>query len=332
MGQLRQGVRLVHELAQGAGAEELLDGGGDRADIDEALGRDNVHVLDGHALPDDPLHTGKADAELVLKQLAHAAQAAVAQVVDVVLDGDAPAQAVHIVDGREDIVHDDVLGNQLVLVQDDLVDELLAAVLAQQLLEHAEAHPLLDAAGLQGVEVHIAVHVAHAVGGHPKRGAVHVDGNVADAHGVQQPGVLLAQESPLVEEDFAGGGVRHGIDQLPPRDPLPQREFLVKLVPPHDGEIVPPGVEEQTVHQRLGGLHRRGLAGTEAAVDFQHRVLVALTGVLFQGSRDAGIVAEAVQNLLVRLQADGADEAGDGQLPVFVDADPEQLVGVRLIL
>ena len=37
----------------------------------------------------DALHAGEADAELVLQQLAHAAQAAVAQVVDVVGRADA---------------------------------------------------------------------------------------------------------------------------------------------------------------------------------------------------------------------------------------------------
>ena len=121
VGQLRQGVGLIHELAQGAGAEELLDGGGDGADVDEALGGDHIQVLDGHALPDHPLHPGEADAELVLQQLAHAAQAAVAQVVDVIrVHGDAPGQAVHIVDGGEDVIHDDVLGHQVVPVQADV--------------------------------------------------------------------------------------------------------------------------------------------------------------------------------------------------------------------
>ena len=88
--------------------------------------------------------------------------------VDVVLDGDAPGQAVHIVDGRENIVHNDMLGDQLVLVEENLVDELLPAVLLQQLLQDAEPDPLFDLAGLKGIEVHIAAHIAHAVGDHPK--------------------------------------------------------------------------------------------------------------------------------------------------------------------
>src|SRR5699024_10216843 len=89
------------------GAEELLDDGGDGPDVDEALGGDGVQVLDGHALPDDPLQPGEAHAELVLQQLAHAAQAAVAQVVDVVGGTGAVDHAVEVVDGGAGELLDD---------------------------------------------------------------------------------------------------------------------------------------------------------------------------------------------------------------------------------
>jgi hypothetical protein len=65
-------------------AEELLDGGHDRPDVDQRLRRDRLDVLGGHPLADDALHAGQAGADLVLDQLADRAQAAVAEVVDVV--------------------------------------------------------------------------------------------------------------------------------------------------------------------------------------------------------------------------------------------------------
>ena len=46
--------------------------------------RDLFGVADGHALAHDALHAQQADAQLVLDQLAHGLDAAVAQVVDVV--------------------------------------------------------------------------------------------------------------------------------------------------------------------------------------------------------------------------------------------------------
>src|SRR4051812_49586279 len=76
-----QRVRLVHELRQLRGAEELLLRGHDRADVDDRLRRDRVGVLGGEALAHDPLHAVEADPEGLLDQLAHGAQAAVAEVL-----------------------------------------------------------------------------------------------------------------------------------------------------------------------------------------------------------------------------------------------------------
>src|SRR5262249_52646560 len=84
-GQLRQRVRLVHELRQLAAAEELLHRGNDGPDVDERVRRRLVDLLDGHALAHDALHAQQADAEGVLDQLAIRADAPIAEVVDVVL-------------------------------------------------------------------------------------------------------------------------------------------------------------------------------------------------------------------------------------------------------
>ena len=85
-----QRVRLVHELRELRGAEELLQRRHDGADVDDRLRRDRVRVLGGEALADDALHAVEADPERVLDQLADRAEAAVAEVlvlVEVVLQG-----------------------------------------------------------------------------------------------------------------------------------------------------------------------------------------------------------------------------------------------------
>ena len=72
-----------------------------------AFGRGLVDLLDRHALPDDALHAQQADPERVLDQLAVGADAAVAEVVDVVL-GMAAAVALDQVadDGRDVLARD----------------------------------------------------------------------------------------------------------------------------------------------------------------------------------------------------------------------------------
>ena len=84
VGEAGQRVRLVHELAELAGPEELLDRRHHRADVDQGLRRDRLDVLGGHALAHDPLHAREPDAHLVLDELADRAHPAVAEVVDVV--------------------------------------------------------------------------------------------------------------------------------------------------------------------------------------------------------------------------------------------------------
>ena len=84
VGETRQRVDLVHELRQLRGAEELLDRRDHRADVDQGLRGDRLDVLGGHALTHHPLHAGQADTDLVLDELADAADAAVGEVVLIV--------------------------------------------------------------------------------------------------------------------------------------------------------------------------------------------------------------------------------------------------------
>src|SRR5439155_9812603 len=105
VGELVERVGLLHELAQLAPAEELLDRGDDRTDVDELLRRRLLRLDDGHALAHDALHAEQADAELLLDELADRAHPAVAEVVDVV----GVALAVVELDDPRDDAHDVVV-------------------------------------------------------------------------------------------------------------------------------------------------------------------------------------------------------------------------------
>ena len=119
VGKTRKWVGLVHELRQLARAEELLDGGHDRADVDQGLRRDRLDVLGGHTLANHTLHTGQTCADLVLDQLANRTQTAIAEVIDIVglqaheraigIDelGFIGVQAHQVLDRRHDVVNRD---------------------------------------------------------------------------------------------------------------------------------------------------------------------------------------------------------------------------------
>ena len=101
--ELRQWVGLVHELRELAAAEELLHGRHDGADVDEHVGRRLLRLLDGHALLDDALHAQETDPEGVLDKLAIGADAAVAEVVDVVRAAEAVVQLDEVADDDGDV-------------------------------------------------------------------------------------------------------------------------------------------------------------------------------------------------------------------------------------
>ena len=123
--QLGQRVRLVHELAELAAAEELLHRRHDGPDVDEGVRGRLVDLLDRHALADDALHAQEADPEGVLDQLAVGADPAVAEVVDVV------GQAAPVVE--DDQLADD---GRDVLPGDGPAELWVLAVLARQLDPH----------------------------------------------------------------------------------------------------------------------------------------------------------------------------------------------------
>src|SRR5262249_45623202 len=82
---LRERIRLIHELRQLARAEELTHRSRHRLRVDEIARHGCLHFLvDRHLLLNRALHALESDAELVFQQLTDRAHASIAQVIDVV--------------------------------------------------------------------------------------------------------------------------------------------------------------------------------------------------------------------------------------------------------
>src|SRR5437899_5064670 len=141
VGELVERVGLLHELAQLAPAEELLDRRDDGPDVDELLRRRLLGLDDGHALAHHPLHAEQADAELALDELPHRAHAAVAQVVDVVRR----ALAVVQLDDPRDDLHQVVVRERALRhrqVEAELAVQLVAAHLREVVAAEVEEERL----------------------------------------------------------------------------------------------------------------------------------------------------------------------------------------------
>ena len=340
VGQLSQGVVLIHELGQRRRTEELLDGCHHRADVDQGLRSDDALVLalQGHALTDDALHAGEADAELVLQQLTDAADAAVAQVVDIIGGADAVAQAVQVVDGRQDVGDGDGAADQLVVVAAQhflLFFHVRGGV--QDLLDLVEGAALVDAALLH-VEGEEALCIHTAIGddldllGLLLQRILDLQHDQIHTGVVRLLGHLAGDLGTGLDQQLAGQRSYHILSGHMAGDAAGQRQLLVHLVAAETRQVVTVRVEEQHVDLAGSGLHRGRLARAQLAVNFQQAFVLVLGGILLQGGEDALVVAEEVQDVLVGGKAQCTAQHGDGQLAVLINADIEHVGSIGLVL
>ena len=98
-----QGVGLVHELRQGVRTEEGVDDARNGLGVDEVGRREHFVIADVHALADCAAHACQTNGKLVGELLAHGADAAVAEVVDIVDGGLAVNQFDEIFDNLNNI-------------------------------------------------------------------------------------------------------------------------------------------------------------------------------------------------------------------------------------
>src|SRR5579883_171587 len=85
MRDLRQRIRLIHELGQLRRSEKLSHGSDDGLRIDEIVRHGRNHFLIyGHLFLDRTFHANQTDAELILEQFTDSADTAIAEVIDVI--------------------------------------------------------------------------------------------------------------------------------------------------------------------------------------------------------------------------------------------------------
>ena len=257
MRQFRQRVGLIHELRKLAAAEELLDGRRNRADVDQILRAHLVQILNGHALLDHALQAGQAHADLVLQQFAHRAQAAVAEVVDIVHIADAVEEAELIADGGDDVIHQHMLGHQLIgrFLERLIQRQAVFAHAVQKLDERGHMHALGEARRalvILGVEVGIVVgqeglEVGEVVADDAHCAALHGNDDLVDAGVLGALGGVAGDDLAGGGEDLAGVGVFHILRQRHARHAAREGKLLIVLVAAHMRQIVALGVEQKGV-------------------------------------------------------------------------------------
>ncbi len=253
--------------------------------------------------------------------------------VDVVQGAEAHREAVEVIDGGEDVVDHDVARDEVVQAGADLLPALVVRLAGiEDLLQHAETHALADAALGLRVEINVFRDVDHAAGDDPDVLVPDLHRDGGDARVVHPLGLFAGDRGAGLGHHLARRGVRDRGREHLPGQAARKVQLLVVFVAPDAGKVVAPGVEEQAVQVGLRALDGRRLAGPQLAVDLEQGLLRVFAGILLDGGGHPVVVPEEIENLLVRPQAEGADEHRDRDLAVLVDADVEHVVRVGLVL
>ena len=298
MRELRQRVVLVHELRELGGTEEFLDRSDDRTDVDEGLRRDDVDVLDRHALADDALHAREADAELILQQFTDCADAAVAEMVDIVRRAEAIHEVQQVADRCEDVVLRD---RAVVDVERRRAEQAdLRAVLLEQ--EQRDEVALTEDLLL----------------------ALHVD---SVKH-------VFRDDFALWDDNLTRLVIDNRLCEDLAEDAALPAELLRQLVAADRRKVVALRVEEQRVEELRCIVLIRRLARTQALVDLDDSLALRLDllAIALNRVEHAWIVAEELDDLLIRIETECADEIRHRHLARAVDADRDDIIRIRLEL
>ena len=84
MGNLREGVDLIHELRKLAASEKLLQDGREGLGVDQVVRHQGLHVLEAHLFLDGPFEAHHSDVELILHQFPHRANPPVPEMIDII--------------------------------------------------------------------------------------------------------------------------------------------------------------------------------------------------------------------------------------------------------
>jgi hypothetical protein len=295
--QLAERVRLVHELAELAAAEERLDDRRHGAGVHQVRRAERLLLVGQvHALLDDARHAAEAHRELVGQQLTHRADATIAEMVDVVDLALTQEQADHLVRDRQEVGRRQRRALR-VDVQRQAPVHLVAAHLGQVVALLVEEQALE-----QGLGDFLVRGIARA-----QQAVEATQRLVLGAAGVLAQRV--EDQAGLVQGDLAG---RH------------QLEFLHAAV---QDRLAQQRVDDRTgLGERLFFAVARQVAGQDAALERLLELLVLLGARLRELDR-LDLVEEG-DDLLVRMETQRAQQHGGRLLALAVDMHVQQVVDV----
>ena len=206
-----------------------------------------------------------------MQQFAHAAQAAVAQMVDIVDNAHAVGKAQKVADGCDDVIDDDVLGHQQRGVLADQAKQILLLRAFDQAQQGGEVHHLQNA-GLLGIKGQVVFSVREVVSDNLVHAVGYADIDGIDAGVLNGEGLLAADRVTGLRQHFACGAVNDILSGDMVGNAGGDAQFFIVLIAAYAHQVIALGIKEQAVKQCARAFFRRRLARLLPAVDLKQRV------------------------------------------------------------
>ncbi len=211
-----------------------------------------------------------------------------------------------------------VLGLVKDLPEDRIVDQLGDA--EEFLLIRGEGYPVVDVDHHRGEDLHFSVKS--------------LDGNenIRNRRILDLVGKLAGDLCACLGKDLAGARIDDILREDVIPDPVSQHELLVEFVAADLCEVISSRIKEHAVDKALRRIHCKRLARADLLVQFKKTVLIGVGRILREGGQQLRLLAEHLDDLLVRADAHRADQLCDRHFSRAVHTYIENVVGVGLIL
>ncbi len=252
--------------------------------------------------------------------------------VDVIVIADPVLQMHVVVDGRENIFLCDMLGNEVMGMKPDRLQQILVErILIHEFSQDGIVNHLRDAETLR-IALHPVGQVNHHAGEDLHIMAIRLNDYIGNSGVLDLVRQFLRDVGAGLGQDLTCTLIHHVLREGMSRDTVAQLKLLIIFITADSCQVITPRVKEHAGDERLRALHRNRLSRTDLLVQFLQAGLIIRSLVLCQSRGHLGLISEQVDDLLVGAYSESADQHCDRHLSGTVNPDVKNIIRVCLIL
>ena len=220
-----------------------------------------------HSLSYHTLKSGETDTILVLEKFTYCSDTTVSEMVDIIIVSDAVLKVHVVVDGCEDIILGDVLGNKSLNIASDSTRKLLGiiSVSIENLSEDRIIYSLLDSEIL-GIAINEVRQINHHVGENSLVLLLGLDNNILNSGILNGICKFCGYCGSCCCDYFTGKRIDYILCKDVISDTVLESHLLVELVTAYSCKVVSLGLKEKSSQIVLGVLFINDVAGADLLI------------------------------------------------------------------